>query len=122
MRNGVYAFVGKADTHTMSKSSTITDRSDWLHIPHAGELLVSEFMEPLQLDTSALAKSIEVDQARLQALIDGSKRVDGELDLRLTRYFRLSEGFFLRLQASAELRTAKRALNGELDRIQPRAA
>ena len=122
MRNGVYAFVGKADTHTMSKSSTITDRSDWLHIPHAGELLVSEFMEPLQLDTSALAKSIEVDQARLQALIDGSERVDGELDLRLTRYFRMSEGYFLRLQTSAELRIAKRALNGELDRIQPRAA
>ena len=68
---------------TMSKSST-TIESDWLHIPHAGELLVSEFMEPLQLDTSALAKSIEVDQARLQALIDGSERVDGELDLRLT--------------------------------------
>ena len=106
----------------MSKSSTTTDRSDWLHIPHAGEMLVSEFMEPLGLDTAALADAIEVDAARLQSMIDGKARIDGELDLRLSRYFRMSEGFFLRLQTSAELRIAKRALNGELERITPRAA
>jgi addiction module HigA family antidote len=106
----------------MSKSSTTIDTSDWLHIPHAGEMLVSEFMEPLQLDTPTLANAIAVEPARLQAMIDGRTRIDGELDLRLARYFRMSEGFFLRLQTSAELHTAKRALNGELDRIQPRAA
>ena len=107
----------------MSRSQTTTaDKSDWLHIPHAGEMLVSEFMEPLALDTPALATAIEVDAARLQSMIDGETRVDGELDLRLSRYFQMSEGFFLRLQTSAELRTAKRALNGELDRIKPRAA
>ena len=105
----------------MSKSSITTD-GDWLHIPHAGEMLVSEFMEPLELDATALAKDIEVDVARLDALIDGSERIDGELDLRLSRYFRMSEGFFLRLQTSTDLRIAKRALNGELDRIVPRAA
>lgn len=105
----------------MSKSSTTTD-SDWLHIPHAGEVLVSEFMEPLELDTATLAEAIAVDPARLQKMIDGKARIDGELDLRLCRYFRMSEGFFMRLQTSAELRIAKRALNGELDRIEPRAA
>lgn len=105
----------------MSKSSTTTE-SDWLHIPHAGDLLVSEFMEPLELDTATLADAIAVEPARLQGMIDGEQRVDGELDLRLSRYFRMSEGFFLRLQTSAELRLAKRALHGELDRIQPRAA
>lgn len=106
----------------MSRSQTTTNSPDWLHIPHAGEMLVSEFMEPLQLDTAALADAIAVEPARLQAMIDGSTRIDGELDLRLSRYFRMSEGFFLRLQTSTELRTAKRALNGALDRIQPRAA
>tara|TARA_B100000029_G_scaffold370731_1_gene364621 strand:+ start:1743 stop:2060 length:318 start_codon:yes stop_codon:yes gene_type:complete len=105
----------------MSKSSIIIE-DDWLHIPHAGEMLVSEFMEPLELDSAALADAIEVDVARLDALIAGQERIDGELDLRLARYFRMSEGFFLRLQTSADLRIAKRALNGELDRIQPRAA
>lgn len=107
----------------MSRSQTTTiDTSGWLHIPHAGEMLVSEFMEPLELDTAALADAIAVEPARLKAMIDGNTRIDGELDLRLSRYFRMSEGFFLRLQTSAELRTAKRALNGELERIEPRAA
>lgn len=105
----------------MSKSSTTTD-ADWLHIPHAGDVLVSEFMEPLGLDAAALANAIAVDPVRLDAMIDGKARIDAELDLRLARYFRMSDGFFLRLQTSAELRLAKRALNGELDRIVPRAA
>jgi len=104
-----------------SKSPTTTD-PDWLHNSHAGELLVSEFMEPLGLDVAALAKAIAVEPARLQAVIDGSKAVDGELDLRLGRYFRMSEGFFLRLQDCYELLEAKRALKGELERIAPRAA
>lgn len=105
----------------MSKSSTTID-PDWLRIPHAGDLLVSEFMEPLGLDTAALARAIAVEPARLQAMIDGSARIDAELDLRLARYFRMSEGYFLRLQTSADLRMAKRELNGALDRIVPRAA
>ncbi|MXP41428.1 HigA family addiction module antidote protein [Altererythrobacter soli] len=105
----------------MSKSSTTTD-PDWLHNAHAGELLVSEFMEPLGLDCTALAEAIGAAPARLQAVIDGAARVDGELDLRLARYFRMSEGFFLRLQDQYEIREAKRAIEGDLDRIVPRAA
>jgi addiction module HigA family antidote len=105
----------------MSKSSTITE-ADWLHNPHAGELLVSEFMEPLGLDSATLAAAIAVEPARLQAVIDGHAAVDGELDLRLGRYFRMSDGYFLHLQDSFELLEAKRALNGDLDRIVPRAA
>ena len=106
---------------TMSKSPTTTD-AEWLHNPHAGELLVSEFMEPLELDCDALAAAIGVAPARLFAVISGGARIDGELDLRLARYFRMSEGFFLRLQDQFELREAKRALDGDLDQIVPRAA
>jgi addiction module HigA family antidote len=79
-------------------------------------------MEPYEMDTAALTQAIAVDALRLQAVIDGTQRMDGELDLRLARYFRMSEGFFMGLQIDCELRTAKRALNGELDRITPRAA
>ena len=105
----------------MSKSS-ITTNPDWLHNSHAGELLVSEFMEPLGLTPEALASALQVDAARLCDVIDGTTAMDGELDLRLARYFRMSEGFFLGLQDDYELLEAKRALNGELDRIVPRAA
>lgn len=105
----------------MSKSRTTTN-PDWLHNSHAGEILKSEFMEPLELDSAALAAAIAVGIVRLDDVIGGHKTIDAELDLRLARYFRMSEGFFLGLQSDYELLEAKRALNGELARITPRAA
>ena len=108
--------------HTMSKSSITTTSPDWLHNSHAGELLVSEFMEPIGLTEEVLAAAIGVEAARLRAVIIGREPVSGDLDLRLGRYFQMSEGFFLRLQDQYELLQAKRALNGDLDRIVPRAA
>ena len=105
----------------MSKSP-ITTNPDWLHNSHAGEMLWLEFMEPLDLDAVTLASAIGYDAAPLQAVIDGGQPMDAELDLRLARYFRMSEGFFLGLQIDYELLEAKRALNGDLDRITPRAA
>lgn len=106
----------------MSKSSTTTINPDWLDNHHAGELLVSEFMEPLDLTAATLAEALAVAPARLQGVIDGHIRMDADLDLRLARYFAMSEGFFLGLQDDYELLEAKRALNGDLDRIVPRAA
>lgn len=105
----------------MSKSPITTDE-EWVHNPHAGELLASEFMEPLGLDSTALGAAIGTDASRLEALLSGATRIDGELDLRLARYFRMSEGFFLRLQDQYELRKAKRTLQSDLDNIVPRAA
>ncbi len=105
----------------MSRSRTITN-PDWLHNPHAGEMLESEFLEPLAMSAEALAAVIGVDATHIRAVISGVSPMDAELDLRLGRYFRMSEGFFLRLQDQYELLEAKRALNGELDRIVPRAA
>lgn len=106
---------------TMSKSPTTTDLH-WLHNSHAGELLVSEFMEPLGLTEEALASALAIAPARLRDVISGTKPMDADLDLRLSRYFCMSEGFFLGLQDDYELLEAKRKLNGDLERIIPRAA
>ena len=106
----------------MSKSSITTTDPDWLHNPHAGEMLVSEFMEPLGLTADALAAALAVASARLDGVIAGRIRMDADLDLRLARFFSMSEGFFLGLQDDYELLEAKRALNGELEKILPRAA
>jgi antitoxin HigA-1 len=112
----------------MSKSQIITDEEwssnpdDWLHNPHAGEMLWLEFMEPLGLSPDGLAEHVDVPTERIADVIAGQRRVDAELDLRLGRYFGMSEGFFLRLQDSYELLEAKRTLNDKLDRIVPRAA
>lgn len=112
---------GATEAPIVSKSPTTID-PDWLHNPHAGEMLASEFIEPSGMNVAELAQAIEVRTERLAALIDGVTSIDAELDLRLTRYFRMSEGFFLGLQLDYELLEAKRALNGMLDRIVPRAA
>jgi addiction module HigA family antidote len=69
-----------------------------------------------------LANDIGITPERVASVVKGVRPMDGELDLRLTRYFRLSEGFFLRLQNQYELIKAKRALNGALGRIGPGAA
>lgn len=106
----------------MSKSSITTTDPDRLHNPHAGEMLVAEFMKPLGLTAGALAASLAVATARLEGVIAGRIRMDADLDLRLARFFRMSDGFFLGLQDDYELLEAKRALNGALDRIVPRAA
>ena len=73
---------------------------------------MSEFLEPLDMPAEAIA----IPVVRLQSVISGNAPMDAELDLRLGRYFGMSEGFFLRLQDQYELLEAKRALNGELDR------
>ena len=109
------------EARTVSRSRTITN-PDWLHNAHAGEMLVSEFLEPLGLDAATLAKAIGADVSDVEAVISGERPMDARLDLRLARYFRMSEGFFLGLQADYDLLEAKRALDGELDRITPRAA
>src|SRR3546814_19969689 len=103
-----------------SKSRTTTN-PDWLHNSHAGELLLSEFMEPLGMDAAALGRALGVSAGQIQAVIDGDADMDAELDLRLARYFRMSDGFFLGLQLAHALPEPKRALNGALDRIVPRA-
>lgn len=105
----------------MSRSPTITN-PDWLENEHAGQLLVTEFLEPEGLTVEQLAQAIGMTPQHIAAVIDGTRPMDAEFDLRLGRYFGMSEGFFLRLQDRFELVEAKRALNGDLDRITPRAA
>ena len=109
------------EARTVSRSRAITN-PDWLHNAHAGEMLASEFLDPLGIDSAGLANAIGVRAEHIEAVIRGETAMDAELDLRLARYFRMSEGFFLGLQADYELLEAKRALNGDLDRIVPRAA
>ncbi len=104
-----------------SRSQTITD-PDWLENEHAGQMLVTEFLEPHGLSIEQLAEDIEVAPRRIAEVIEGVRPIDAELDLRFSRYFGMSEGFFLRLQDRYEIVEAKRSLNGALDRIVPRAA
>ncbi len=60
-------------------------------------------MEPLGLSQNALARAVRVPPRRINELVHGRRAVTADTDLRLTRYFGLSEGFFLGLQADHDL-------------------
>jgi antitoxin HigA-1 len=104
------------------KSSTTTEKSELLSIPTVGEILLEEFLRPLDLSQNALARALFVPPRRINEIVLGKRSVTADTDLRLTRYFRLSEGYFLRLQMQHDIRVERRALGKKLDAIQPRAA
>ena len=107
---------------TIDDEPISADPADWLHNPHAGEMLASEFMAPLDLDAAAMARLIGLPERKISDVVSGQKPMDAELDLRLGRYFGMSEGFFLGLQRRFELLEARRRLGAELDRIVPRVS
>lgn len=90
-----------------------------LHNPHAGDILKQEFLDELPLSQNALAKAIGVPPNRINAIVNGTRRVTADTDLRLCKYFGLSEGFWLRLQNTYETREAKRILEKQIARITP---
>lgn len=104
-----------------SRSSTTTGEF-LVHNPHAGEILLEEFMQPLGLSQNALARAIGVPPRRINEIVHGRRAITADTDLRLARYFGMSEGFFLRLQIDYDLMESRRALGDALDRITPRAA
>lgn len=103
----------------MSKSR-ITASS--LRNPHPGDMLRADLLEPLGLSQNGLARAIGVPPRRINEIVHGKRAVTADTDLRLTRYFGFTEGFFLRLQNSYDLMERKRELGTALDRIAPRAA
>ena len=106
----------------MSKSSIITTEDVLLENPHPGEILLKEFLEPLGLSQNALARAIHVPPRRVNEIVLGKRSITADSDLRLARYFGLSEGFFLGLQADYDLMERRRQISSDLATITPRAA
>jgi addiction module HigA family antidote len=90
--------------------------------PHPGEILQKEFLEPMALSQTALARSIGVPPRRINEIVLGKRAITADTDLRLARYFRMSEGFFLGLQSDYELMQQRRKIGDQLKAIRPRAA
>lgn len=104
----------------MSKSSTIT--TEFLPNPHPGEILLEEFLKPMGLSQNALARAVHVPPRRINEIVLGKRALTADTDLRLARYFGMSEGFFLGLQADYDLMQRRRAIESDLSTIEPRAA
>ena len=104
---------------TRSKSSTTTDL---LPNPHPGEILQKEFLKPMALSQTALARAIGVPPRRINEIVLGRRAITADTDLRLARYLRMSEGFFIGLQTDYELMQRRREIGHQLKAIRPRAA
>ena len=90
--------------------------------PHPGEILLEDFLKPMRLSQSELARAVGVPPRRINEVVLGKRAVTAETDLLLTRYFGLSEGLFLRLQAAHDLERARISLQERLTAIRPRDA
>jgi addiction module HigA family antidote len=121
MTSGESALRGGKEDQPMSKSSTITD-VEWLPNPTPGEILLEEFLRPLGLSQTALAVAVRVPPRRINEIVLGKRAVTADTDLRLTRYFSLTPGFFLGLQADHDLMARRREIGADLEAIKPRAA
>ncbi|MEQ5801998.1 HigA family addiction module antitoxin [Halomonas sp. H10-9-1] len=77
---------------------------------HPGEILQEEFLEPMGISRNALAKAIGVPVTRISQITLGRRRITGDTDLRFSRYFGTSEGYWLRLQNAYDLEEARRHL------------
>jgi antitoxin HigA-1 len=76
--------------------------------PHPGEILFEEFLKPMELSQTALARAIGVPPRRINEIVLGKRAVTADTDLRFARYFNISEGFFIGLQFDYELMGRKR--------------
>ncbi len=84
-----------------------------------GELLVEEFLVPMQLSQYRLAKEIGVPAQRIGEIVAGRRAITADTDLRLCRFFGLSAGYWLRAQAAHDTEVAAKALAPVLRRIKP---
>jgi addiction module HigA family antidote len=90
--------------------------------PTPGEILLEEFLKPMDLSQSELARAVKVPPRRINEIVLGKRAVTADTDLRLARYFGMSEGFFLGLQTDYDLMQRRREIAADLKAIAPRAA
>jgi addiction module HigA family antidote len=84
-----------------------------------GELLFEEFLKPMGLSQYRLAKEIGVPPQRISEIIAGHRTITADTDLRLCRFFALSNGYWLRAQAAYDTEVAQERLAAVLETITP---
>jgi addiction module HigA family antidote len=82
---------------------------------HPGEILLEEFLKPLDITPHQLAKDISVPARRIRDIVRGERSISADTAIRLSRYFRLSERFWLNLQAIYDLAVEKNKLEGRIE-------
>jgi len=86
---------------------------------HPGEILMAEFVEPLQVSQNRLAVAIGVPPRRINEIVHGKRRVTADTALRLARYFGTTDRFWLNLQTRFDLEVEKDHRGSVLEKIEP---
>ena len=89
---------------------------------HPGEILMEEFLEPLEVSQNRLAVAIGVPPRRINEIVHGKRRITADTALRLARYFGTTDRFWLNLQTYYDLEVEKDQLGNTLDQIEPLTA
>lgn len=87
-----------------------------------GEILLEEFLKPMGLSQYRLAKEIGVPAQRISEIIAGKRTITADTDLRLCKYFGLSNGYWLRAQVAHDVEVAEDTIGKDLEMIKPWAA
>ena len=87
--------------------------------PHPGKILKAEFLDEIGMSQNQLANAIGVPSNRIHAIVAGTRGITADTDLRLRKFFGLSEGNFLRLQNAFDTMEAKRHVAKEVAKIKP---
>ena len=83
---------------------------------HPGEILLEEFLKPMEISIYKLAKDISVPTRRINEIVQGKRSITPDTALRLSRYFGLSERFWINLQARYDLEIEKDKLDDRLNK------
>ena len=82
-----------------------------------GEILLEEFLKPYDISPNRLALEIKVPASRIYGIINGERAITADTDLRLSKYFGTSQGFWLGLQADHDIDVAREKIESELETI-----
>lgn len=83
---------------------------------HPGEILLEEFLGPMGISQYRLSKDISVPPRRINEIVQGKRSISANTALRLSRYFGLSERFWLNLQSRYDLEVEKDRLDARLEK------
>lgn len=89
---------------------------------HPGDVLLEEFLLPMEISQNALARATGVPPRRINEIVLGKRGITADTALRLAKAFGTSEGFWLGLQADYDLEESRKIIGADLDQIEPLAA
>jgi antitoxin HigA-1 len=90
---------------------------DKLQNIHPGEILLEEFLHPMEISQTKLANSIGVPPRRINEIVLGKRGITADTALRLAKVFGTSVQFWMGLQDEYELREARNAIEGQLENM-----